>query len=140
MTKETGPARGCGVPAWIALVCVLTAVIAGPAVSSASPSAGRGAGPVARGMVVSDSRLASEAGAEVLREGGNAVDAIVTAAFTLAVTFPWAGNLGGGGFAVVHPAEGADFTLDFRETAPAAARRIHRRRSAPTARSRGRRR
>jgi gamma-glutamyltranspeptidase/glutathione hydrolase len=74
------------------------------------------------GMVVSDSRLASEAGAAVIERGGNAVDAAVTAAFALTVTYPWAGNLAGGGFAVLCPADGAVTSLDFRETAPAAAR------------------
>jgi len=74
-----------------------------------------------RGMVVSQERLASEAGAQVLREGGSAVDAAVATAFALAVVHPAAGNLGGGGFLLSRPAAGRATFLDFRETAPGAA-------------------
>ncbi|MCH7958760.1 MAG: gamma-glutamyltransferase [Candidatus Hydrogenedentes bacterium] len=74
-------------------------------------------------MVVSASRLASEAGVEMMREGGNAFDAAAATGFVLAVTYPQAGNLGGGGFLVARTAAGESFTLDFRETAPAAAHR-----------------
>ncbi len=73
-----------------------------------------------RGMVVTDNALATEIGRDVLAAGGNAVDAAVATAFALAVTFPMAGNIGGGGFAVVRM-RGQPYTLDFRETAPAAA-------------------
>jgi gamma-glutamyltranspeptidase/glutathione hydrolase len=73
------------------------------------------------GMVVSASALASEAGAKVLAEGGNAVDAAVATGFALAVTYPTAGNIGGGGFMVIRFPDGRATTIDFREKAPAAA-------------------
>ena len=71
-----------------------------------------------RAMVVSQDDIASRAGAEVMRDGGNAIDAAVTTAFALAVTYPTAGNIGGGGFLVYRPAEGDPVAYDFRETAP----------------------
>tara|TARA_B100001093_G_scaffold434604_1_gene432140 strand:+ start:5559 stop:7298 length:1740 start_codon:yes stop_codon:yes gene_type:complete len=73
------------------------------------------------GMVSSASKLASEVGAETLRQGGNAVDAAVATAFALAVTWPSAGNIGGGGFLVYHGDDGEATTFDFREKAPTAA-------------------
>ena len=71
-----------------------------------------------RAMVVSQDAIASAVGAEVMREGGNAVDAAVATALALAVTYPTAGNIGGGGFLVYRPAEGDPVAYDFRETAP----------------------
>jgi gamma-glutamyltranspeptidase/glutathione hydrolase len=73
------------------------------------------------GMVVSVHHLASEAGLEVLREGGNAVDAAVATGFALAVTHPAAGNLGGGGFLLLRTHDGLATFIDFREKAPLAA-------------------
>jgi gamma-glutamyltranspeptidase/glutathione hydrolase len=72
------------------------------------------------GMVVSDAALATKVGVEVLRSGGNAVDAAVATAFALAVVYPGAGNVGGGGFMMAR-VDGTAHALDFRETAPAAA-------------------
>lgn len=72
-------------------------------------------------VVVSSRPEASEAGLAVLKKGGNAIDAAVTVHFCLAVVYPYAGNLGGGGFMVIRNAEGEAVTLDFREKAPAGA-------------------
>ncbi len=72
-------------------------------------------------MVVSAQHLASDVGADVLRHGGNAIDAAVAVGYALAVVYPQAGNIGGGGFMTVHLADGRNTFLDFREKAPAAA-------------------
>jgi gamma-glutamyltranspeptidase/glutathione hydrolase len=74
-------------------------------------------------MVASDNILAAEAGAEVMKQGGNAVDAAVATGFALAVTYPEAGNLGGGGYMVIRMADGREAALDYREAAPLAATR-----------------
>jgi gamma-glutamyltranspeptidase/glutathione hydrolase len=73
------------------------------------------------GMVASASAIASGVGREVLEKGGNAVDAAVAVGLTLAVTYPRAGNLGGGGFMVLTLADGRATTIDYRETAPSSA-------------------
>ncbi len=75
------------------------------------------------GMVVSASLLASQIGVDIMKSGGNAIDAAVATGFALAVTYPQAGNIGGGGFLVAHLADGRDLSIDFRETAPSAANR-----------------
>jgi gamma-glutamyltranspeptidase/glutathione hydrolase len=73
------------------------------------------------GVVVCAYPDAAKAGLDVLKKGGNAVDAAVAVQFALAVTHPQAGNIGGGGFMVYRPAKGQNNTLDFREKAPAKA-------------------
>ncbi len=106
---------GCGAPAgglratWRGTFPVPWRFAAPPA-----PVAGRYA------MVVSDEPIASAVGDTILLKGGNAIDAAVATAFALEVVLPQAGNIGGGGFLVYRAADGRPYTLDFRETAPAA--------------------
>lgn len=77
-----------------------------------------------KGMVATEQNLATEAGADILRQGGNAIDAAVAVGFALAVVLPNAGNIGGGGFMLIHDAaKSENIALDFRETAPAYASR-----------------
>src|SRR6185312_4249446 len=73
------------------------------------------------GMVVAQEKIAAQVGADVLARGGNAVDAAVATGFAMAVTYPRAGNIGGGGFMVIHSAQNhEDGAIDYREAAPAA--------------------
>ena len=76
-----------------------------------------------KGMVIAQENHAADVGVAVLESGGNAIDAAVAVGFTLAVTHPYAGNLGGGGFMLIRLADGRTTFIDFRETAPAAATR-----------------
>ncbi len=94
---------------------LMLAAIAGSAVAQSQPARARGA------MVVSQNAVASDIGAQTLRDGGTAIDAAIATAFALAVTHPTAGNIGGGGFIVFRPAAGAPQAYDFREMAPARA-------------------
>ena len=73
------------------------------------------------GIVASASEIASQVGVDILKQGGNAIDASIATAFALAVTWPTAGNIGGGGFLVYHGEDGHATTFDFREKAPLAA-------------------
>lgn len=93
-------------------VCVL---FAGACASNGSSSSRNG---IDRGAVASEHPIATAVGLDVLERGGNAADAAVATAFALAVVFPQAGNLGGGGFALWVPARGEPRALDFREVAP----------------------
>src|SRR5581483_3290774 len=70
------------------------------------------------GMVVSMEEHGTDAGLKVLKAGGNAVDAAVAVGFALAVTHPFAGNIGGGGYMTIHMADGRNSFIDFRERAP----------------------
>jgi gamma-glutamyltranspeptidase / glutathione hydrolase len=99
------------------LAAVLLALAGAPALQAASPA------PVAaeHGMVVTAQHLATEVGVRVLQRGGNAIDAAVAVGYALAVVYPAAGNLGGGGFMTAQLADGSKFFLDFREKAPLAA-------------------
>jgi len=75
------------------------------------------------GMVVAQERLSAQVGADVMARGGNAIDAAVATGFAMAVTYPRAGNIGGGGFMVIHTAKGESTAIDYRETAPGRASR-----------------
>jgi len=101
------------------IAAALATVLVLASVSSAA--AGRIAVRGKNGVVASSSALASEIGVDALKKGGNAVDAAVATAFALAVTWPAAGNIGGGGFLVYHGTDGEATTFDFREKAPLAA-------------------
>jgi len=113
-TLMAGPLR----VATVLVVCVWRLAFV-PAAEAAS------ARPVAaeNGMVVSAQHLASEVGVDVLKRGGNAIDAAVAVGYALAVVYPAAGNLGGGGFMTIRFADGRNTFLDFREKAPRAASR-----------------
>ncbi len=102
------------------LACLFVAV---GLICANAVSASRKPVSASHGMVVSADSLASAAGAEVLRQGGNAIDAAVMVGFVMAVTYPEAGNLGGGGFMLIRTADGKSTMIDFREKAPAAATR-----------------
>ncbi len=106
---------------WLA-VAVLISLIALPlAAREGEPGVARAQAVVAEhGMVVAQEALAARVGADILRRGGNAVDAAVAVGFTMAVTYPRAGNIGGGGFMVIHRASGEDVAIDYREMAPQA--------------------
>ena len=105
--------------AWVCLVCVAAVCGALTTVRGASREPVR----ARQGMVASADGYASRAGVDMLKRGGNAIDAAVSVGFALAVTYPGAGNLGGGGFMVIRMADGREATIDYREVAPAAAQR-----------------
>ncbi len=104
---------------WISLLTILlTSAVSSLDAASRPPVRAR------HGMVVSTSPEATRVGLEILQAGGNAVDAAVAVGFALAVVHPQAGNIGGGGFMVIHGADsGEETTIDYRETAPAGAGR-----------------
>src|SRR5579863_4953790 len=115
-------------PAPVAVIALLSSALATAVLSAAQEGTTnvlsyRGEQPVRaqHGMVVSVHHLASDAGVEILREGGNAVDAAVATGLALAVVHPIAGNLGGGGFLLLRTHDGNTTFIDFREKAPLAA-------------------
>lgn len=98
---------------------VLVVLFAGQTAATSVAAASRAPVRAPHGIVVSTSAYASDVGLEILKKGGNAVDAAVAVGFALAVTHPAVGNIGGGGFMVVHDAaRQREFTIDYRETAP----------------------
>ncbi|MBN9582306.1 MAG: gamma-glutamyltransferase, partial [Afipia sp.] len=124
--------RGVKAFAWFTLAWVATALLCPSCFAQDSrhgyytPVPLQTLQPVAarNGMVVAQERMAAQIGRDVLARGGNAVDAAVATGFALAVTYPRAGNLGGGGFMMIHLAKtGEDIAIDYRESAPAAATR-----------------
>ena len=111
-----GPAMSADSPAEAAIKRLLNPAPQAPATPTAPESV------VAQhGMVVTAHRLASEVGADILKKGGNAIDAAVAVGYALAVVYPVAGNIGGGGFMTLRLADGHETFLDFRERAPLAA-------------------
>ncbi|MEA3135665.1 MAG: gamma-glutamyltranspeptidase / glutathione hydrolase, partial [Gammaproteobacteria bacterium] len=102
----------------VPILCAATAVVVGATAQAAAPLSVEST----EGMVVSAQHVASDVGAAILRDGGNAVDAAVAVGYALAVTHPCCGNLGGGGFMIIHLANGKDTFINFREKAPQAAR------------------
>jgi gamma-glutamyltranspeptidase/glutathione hydrolase len=112
--------RFTGYVGLILVACALPAVVIGERAATAAPWPRPVKVESTRGMVVCVSPAAADAGAEVLRKGGTAVDAAVAVALAMAVTFPEAGNIGGGGFMMVRPADGGSpVCIEYRETAPA---------------------
>ncbi|RMG62785.1 MAG: gamma-glutamyltransferase [Calditrichaeota bacterium] len=107
----------CTVCCWMLVLCLWTVGLQGADVETE----GKTIEVTSAGIACSEA-LAARVGLAVLKEGGNAVDAAVSVAFALAVTYPVAGNIGGGGFLLYRSAEGETRALDFRETAPAGAR------------------
>ena len=107
--------RSAGFAKWLTLASAL--VMASPGVAQRAPVEAK------NGIVVSSQDLASQVGVDILKKGGNAVDAAIATGLALAVVFPQAGNIGGGGFMVIHTAAGKDTVIDYRERAPKAATR-----------------
>ena len=107
------------------LICFEPLAAQAPAVIDAAPATGARIEAVAarHGMVAAQEARAARIGVDVLEQGGNAVDAAVATGFALAVTYPRAGNIGGGGYMLIHLAGGKDTAIDYRETAPAATTR-----------------
>jgi gamma-glutamyltranspeptidase / glutathione hydrolase len=120
MTPLDGP-RFFRKAASLALIAALALLLFGPRAARTDPAIFQAQAVTAQnGMVVAQEAIAARVGADILRKGGNAIDAAVAVGFTMAVTYPRAGNIGGGGFMIIHRANGENAAIDYRETAPAA--------------------
>lgn len=119
LSKRAGSSTLAGFALSLSLLAACSPSTARP--TPATPATTAATATAASGMVVSASAIASEAGRNVLAAGGNAVDAAIATGFALAVTYPAAGNIGGGGFMVIRRPDGTATTFDFREMAPKAA-------------------
>ncbi len=114
--SRTRQTKSCPLPTAVCLLLLALCLVGTPAAAEERTVT------ATNGMVVSVSPPASDAGVEILKSGGNAVDATVGVAFVLAVTWPSAGNIGGGGFMMISPGPGQEpVCVEYRETAPAAA-------------------
>ena len=112
--RHTAPIRTC-----LTLVCLLALPLAALGQERPNAQIGQAQTAVGRnGMVVAQEALAARVGVDILKKGGNAVDAAVAVGFAMAVTYPRAGNIGGGGFMVIHLRNGRNVAIDYRETAP----------------------
>jgi gamma-glutamyltranspeptidase/glutathione hydrolase len=123
MTLMTTPIRRIVIGIALVVACALPATAQEQRRGFYAPAAADSTHPVVaeHGMVVAQEKTAARIGADILRRGGNAVDAAVATGFAMAVTYPRAGNIGGGGFMIIHSAERhEDVAIDYRETAPAA--------------------
>jgi gamma-glutamyltranspeptidase / glutathione hydrolase len=123
MTLMTTAIRRIVVGIALVVACALPATAQEQRRGFYAPAAADSTHPVVaeHGMVVAQEKTAARIGADILRRGGNAVDAAVATGFAMAVTYPRAGNIGGGGFMIIHSAERhEDVAIDYRETAPAA--------------------
>ena len=117
LQKIDESARAAARIGFMARLAILFLLAACPSIFARQPVRARHA------MVVAQEPTATDVGVRVLKSGGNAVDAAVAVGFALAVTHPFAGNLGGGGFMLIHLADGRTTFIDFRERAPAKASR-----------------
>jgi len=123
MTLMTTAIRRIVIGIALVVACALPATAQEQRRGFYAPAAADSIHPVVaeHGMVVAQEKTAARIGADILRRGGNAVDAAVATGFAMAVTYPRAGNIGGGGFMIIHSAERhEDVAIDYRETAPAA--------------------
>ena len=102
---------------FVFILALVSAFVPAMPAATRDPVRGRSA------MVASQHELASQIGVEILKKGGNAVDAAIAVGIALAVVYPEAGNLGGGGFMLIRRKDGQAFSVDYRERAPAAAHR-----------------